>query len=513
MENLWLIGMMGSGKTSVGEGAADARRMPFVDVDGLVEKRAGRSIPDIFRQDGEDAFRRLETAEVLRLAEAGAGRGAGSIIATGGGAVLDERSAAAMRRTGAVVWLDAPPSVLAGRAESGGRPLLGGPGSGGFARTAERLSAILEERRPLYEGAAHYRLDASRPLSETTALAAEHSRTAADSSEILIGRDLPRPLLPRREDRERAVVIAQAPVLATARRAVEEMRSAIPAVLIEVPDREEAKTLAALGMIYERLAQLNLGRHDTIVGVGGGAVTDVAGFAAATWLRGIECVMVPTTLLGAVDASIGGKTGINVLGKNLVGAFWHPARVAVSLDVLSGLPEELVREGLAETVKAGFIADPGLVELLVSGGAAFPGAEAVRRAVAVKAAVVSEDFREAGRRAILNFGHTIGHGIETVCGLPHGYAVSVGMAAAAAVSAARHGFDPGEVIRPLERLGLPTRVEQADRTEIRRFVYRDKKRTAAGLRMVLLRRIGDPVVEQVDDEALDIGLDAVGLAR
>ena len=149
----------------------------------------------------------------------------------------------------------------------------------------------------------------------------------------------------------------------------------------------------------------------------------------------------------------------------------------------------------------------------MAGGAAFPGAEAVRRAAAVKAAVVSEDFREAGRRAILNFGHTIGHGIETVCGLPHGYAVSVGMAAAAAVSAARHGFDPGEVIHPLERLGLPTRVEQADRTEIRRFVYRDKKRTAAGLRMVLLRRLGDPVVEQVDDEALDIGLDAVGLAR
>ena len=514
MENLWLIGMMGSGKTSVGKGAAAARRMPFVDVDGLVEKRAGKSIPDIFRQDGEGAFRRLETAEVRRLAEETAGRGAGRVIATGGGAVLDERSAAAMRRTGAVVWLDAPPAVLAGRAEAGGRPLLGGPGGGGSERAAERLSAIHEERRPLYEGAAHYRLDAARPLAETTARAAEHSRTAAaDSSEILIGRDMPRPLLPRREDRERAVVIAQAPVLAAARRAVEGMRYTTPAVLIEVPDREEAKTLAALGMLYERLAQLNLGRHDTIVGVGGGAVTDAAGFAAATWLRGIESVMVPTTLLGAVDASIGGKTGINVLGKNLVGAFWHPARVAVSLDILFGLPDELVREGLAETVKAGFIADPGLVELLAAGGKAFPGAEAVRRAAAVKAAVVSEDFREAGRRAILNFGHTIGHGIETVCGLPHGYAVSVGMAAAAAVSADRHGFDPDEVIRPLERLGLPTRVEQADRTEIRRFVYRDKKRTAAGLRMVLLRRLGDPVVEQVDDEALDIGLDAIGLAR
>lgn len=515
MENLWLIGMMGAGKTAAGKAAAALRRMPFTDVDGLVEERAGKSILDIFRQDGEDAFRRLEAAEVQRLAAETAARGGGRVIAAGGGAVLDERNTAAMRRTGAVVWLDAPPPVLAGRAEADNRPLLGGPeGQGSAAQAARCLSSILEERRPRYEAAAHWRLDAARPLSEVAALAAEHSRTAADSSEILIGPDLPSPLLPRRAGRERAVVISQKPVLEAARRAVDEVRSETPAVLIEVPDREEAKTLASLGMLYERLAQLNLGRHDTIAGVGGGAVTDLAGFAAATWLRGVECVLVPTTLLGAVDASIGGKTGVNVLGKNLVGAFWRPSRVAVSLGVLADLPDELVREGLAETVKAGFIADPGLVEMLAAGGPAFPGAEAVRRAVAVKAAVVSEDFREAGRRAVLNFGHTIGHGVETVCGLPHGYAVSVGMAAAAAVSARRHGFDPDEVLEPLRRLGLPTRLEQAervDRGEILRLVRRDKKRTAAGLRMVLLRSIGDPVVEQVDEEDLEAGLSAVGV--
>lgn len=515
MENLWLIGMMGSGKTSAGKGAAALRRMPFTDVDALVEERAGKPILDIFRQDGEAAFRRLEAAEVQRLAEETAARGRGRVIAAGGGAVLDDRNTEAMRRTGAVVWLDAPPPVLAGRAEADNRPLLGGPeGGGSAAQAARRLSAILEERRPLYEAAAHWRLDAARPLSEVAALAAEHSRTAAGSSEILIGPGLPSPLLPRRSGRERAVFIAQGPVLAAARRAVDEIRSETPAALIEVPDREEAKTLDTLGMLYERLARLNLGRHDTIAGMGGGAVTDLAGFTAATWLRGVECVLFPTTLLGAVDASIGGKTGVNVLGKNLVGAFWRPSRVAVSLDILAGLPEELVREGLAETVKAGFIADPGLVEMLAAGGPVFPGAEAVRRAVAVKAAVVSEDFREAGRRAVLNFGHTLGHGIETVCGLPHGYAVSVGMAAAAAVSARRRGFDPGEVIGPLQRLGLPTRIEQAeqvDRAEILRLVARDKKRTAAGLRMVLLRSIGDPVVEQVDEEDLQTGLAAVGV--
>ena len=144
-------------------------------------------------------------------------------------------------------------------------------------------------------------------------------------------------------------------------------------------------------------------------------------------------------------------------------------------------------------------------------GSSFPTAEMVRRAVAVKAEVVTEDFRESGRRAILNFGHTIGHGIEVVCGLPHGYAVSVGLVAAAAISAHRYGFEENLVRRLLERLGLPTRAAGADREAVRRLVSRDKKRTAAGLRMVLLRGIGDPVVEQVDDELVDLGLDAIGV--
>ena len=505
MGSLWLVGMMGSGKSTVGRRVAGSSGLPFLDVDHLVEERTGRSVKEVFRQDGEDAFRRLESAEIRRLAAGMVGYGEGTVISTGGGAVLDDRSVEAMRRSGVVLWLDAPPSSLAARVGDE-RPLLAGP------EITSRLGAILESRRRLYEDAAHYRVDADRPASAVVAAASRHARVpVGDSSEVLIGPGLPTRILPASAHREKAVVMAQPGAMLTAGKVAERLDSEADTTLLEVPDREEAKTLETLGTLYGRLADLNVGRHDTIVGVGGGATTDVAGFAAATWLRGIESVLVPTTLLGAVDASIGGKTGINVLGKNLVGAFWHPSRVVISTDVLAGLPEDLLREGSAEAVKAGFIADPRLVDIFMEHGLDFPATEMLRRAVTVKAAVVSGDFREAGNRAILNFGHTIGHAVEVVSALPHGYAVSVGMVAAAAISADRHGFDPGIVLDALHRLGLPTRVEGADRAAVLRLVSRDKKRTSAGLRMVLLRGVGDPVVEPVDRSALDIGLKAVGI--
>ena len=506
MENIWLVGMMGSGKTTTGRRVAESTGVPFLDLDHIVEERAAKPVMEIFRQDGEDAFRQMESVEIRRLAAETVGYGAGRVISTGGGAVLDSRSVEAMRRTGVVVWLDAPPSSLATRVGQA-RPLLD------RSETTSRLSVILDRRRHLYEEAAHYRVDADRPAPAVVADASSYARVpVGDSCEVLIGPGLPGRLLPASAHREKAVVVAQAGAMRIARRVLDRLRSETEATLIEVRDREEAKTLETLGMLYARLADLNLGRNDTIVGVGGGATTDVAGFAAATWLRGVESVLVPTTLLGAVDASIGGKTGINVLGKNLVGAFWHPSRVVISTDVLAALPEELLREGSAEAIKAGFIADPGLVDIFNTHGLSFPPTEMLRRAVTVKAAVVSGDFREAGNRAILNFGHTIGHAVEVVCGLPHGYAVSVGMVAASAISAERHGFDQGVVLDALQRLGLPTRAEEADRTSVLRLVSRDKKRTSAGLRMVLLRQLGDPVVEPVDDDDISLGLSAVGIS-
>ncbi len=502
MGKVWLIGMMGSGKTTAGELAAAARGVAHRDMDRLIEERAGLSIGQIFAAGGEERFRRLEKEEVARLAAAPGE----AVISTGGGAVLDKSNREAMRDSGAVAWLDAPVSVLAGRAQ-GGRPLLEGRDA------ASRLEELLAERRPHYQAAAHYVIDGSGSAEETAARAGECARlTAGESSEVLIGPHLPSPLLPDSEGRRAAAVFYQLSVADWAERVTEDLRGRGLAVAasIALPDRDAAKTVATAGMAYERLAEANLGRRDVIVGVGGGAATDLAGFVAATWLRGVESVLVPTTLLAAVDAAIGGKTGVNVAGKNLVGAFWHPSRVAINLRILEKLPAELLREGAAEAVKAGFIADPALTELFDRRGLKAPLGEVVRRAAAVKTEVVAADFREAGRRAALNFGHTIGHGVEAACGMPHGLAVAVGMAAEAEVSAHRYGFDPQLVRGPLEKLGLPTQAPPVDRDRVLTLISRDKKRTEQGLRMVLLRGIGDPVVEPVGPEEIDLGLAAIG---
>jgi 3-dehydroquinate synthetase len=241
-------------------------------------------------------------------------------------------------------------------------------------------------------------------------------------------------------------------------------------------------------------------------------VTDLAGFVAGTWLRGVEVVHVPTTLLAAVDAAIGGKTGVNLAGKNLVGLFWHPTRVIVDVTTLEALPTSLRREGLAEALKTGLVGDRDLFELLERDGEGASLDEVVKLAAAVKVRVVGEDERETGLRAILNFGHTIGHAVEYSSPLSHGEAVAVGMVAACRISEARLRFQGMErVTAAIEALGLPTRVEGLERARVEDLLRHDKKRDAGGIRMVLLRAPGDPVVEHVAEEEIDLGLEAIGL--
>lgn len=280
-----------------------------------------------------------------------------------------------------------------------------------------------------------------------------------------------------------------------------------------LPDGEEAKTLAVAAGVYEWLAGLGLTRDDTVLAVGGGALTDLAGFVAATFLRGVEAVYVPTTLLGAVDAAIGGKTAVNLGAKNLVGAFRHPARVVIDADVLDALPESLRREGAAEALKAGLVGDPNLVALYERDGLEADPLEVVRRAVAVKAAIVGRDFREQGERAYLNYGHTIGHAVEAATGVSHGSAVAVGMVAAGRAAALVAGFPEEERQREvIARLGLPVAGRGAGRGEVQRLLGLDKKRDAAGLRMVLLERVGRPRLEHVAAATVEAALAAVGIS-
>lgn len=333
-----------------------------------------------------------------------------------------------------------------------------------------------------------------------------------DLSEILVGRDnLATALLPERPDREQVAVLSQPGAAEVAGRVVDGM-AGVGIHTTTLPDRDDAKTLATAEHIYEWLAEVDIGRHDTIVGVGGGAATDLAGFVAATYLRGVEAVYVPTTLLGAVDAAIGGKTGINLGGKNLVGVFAHPRRVVVDLDVLDALPDDLRREGMAEAVKTGLIGDPALFSHIESKGLQASLDVVVPRAIAVKVAVVNDDFREAGRRAILNYGHTIGHAVELAAGWPHGDAVAVGMVAAGHIGEELERFDAASrQQRVIDRLGLPVRAENIDSQTVRELLARDKKRDRSGMRMVLLRTIGDPVVRPVPAGEIQRGLASIGI--
>ncbi len=339
----------------------------------------------------------------------------------------------------------------------------------------------------------------------------------AGATVVLVGRGLldAATVLGERPSRARVAVLAQPGVPA---RLAEDLargfrREGVAAGVQVLPDGEAAKTVAVAESIYGWLAALKLTRGDTVLGVGGGALTDLAGFVAATFLRGVESIYVPTTLLGAVDAAIGGKTGVNLGAKNLVGAFHHPARVVIDADLLDGLPAALRREGSAEALKAGLVGDPALVALYERDGLEADPAEVVLRAIRVKAGVVGRDFREQGERAYLNYGHTIGHAIEVAAGLSHGEAVAVGMVAAGRAAALAAGF--GEEDRQREviaRLGLPVAAPGAGLEEVRGLLQLDKKRDAKGLRMVLLEGVGRPRLDHVGAATVEAALAAVGIS-
>jgi len=282
----------------------------------------------------------------------------------------------------------------------------------------------------------------------------------------------------------------------------------------QVPPGEAAKEITVAAALWSRLAAHRLTRSDVIVGVGGGATTDLAGFAAATWLRGVRLVLVPTTLLAMADAAIGGKTAVNIpAGKNLVGVFHPPAGVLADLAVLESLPASEYVSGLAEVIKAGFISDPVILDLVEAdpAGAVVPhgqhARELVERAVRMKADVVSADLREAGRREILNYGHTLGHAIERVEGfrIRHGEAVAIGMVYAAELSrlAGHLGSEGTERHRRvLTSVGLPTNYLPHRWPELREAMAVDKKSRAARLRFVVLDEPGRPVI--LDNPAEDL---------
>jgi 3-dehydroquinate synthase len=322
---------------------------------------------------------------------------------------------------------------------------------------------------------------------------------------VLIGRDLSDELDRLLSDRHRVAILHQ-PVLAETAEAIRNHLAGkgVDAHRIEIPDAEAGKDLPVVGFIWEVLGRIGIGRKDALVSLGGGAATDVAGFAAATWLRGVSIVHVPTTLLAMVDAAVGGKTGINTdAGKNLVGAFHQPLAVVADLVTLETLPHNEIVAGMAEVVKAGFIADPVILDLIEADpqaaldpkGDVLP--ELVVRAIRVKAEVVAADEKESELREILNYGHTLGHAIERREHYQwrHGAAVSVGLVFAAELARLAGRLDDATAERHrtiLESIGLPVSYDADALPQLLEYMAGDKKTRAGVLRFVVLDGLGKP---------------------
>jgi len=439
-----LVGFMGAGKTTLGEEVARRIGLPFRDLDREVEVALGTSIGEFFAAEGEEAFRAREAdATVAALRDPRP-----AVLALGGGAITLEPVRDALRERALTVLVDVDPETAWQRVEGSGRPL---------ARERTAFLALYEQRAPLYREVA----DAVARDADDVVLAAAAvhvERGALRRLGSLVPGEGPVALV---SDAHVAGIHGMDAQLALAPRLAETH---------ELPSGEEAKTLAALDRLWQAL---RLDRRGTIVALGGGCTTDAAGFAAATYLRGIAWVPVPTSLVAQVDAAIGGKTAVDLpQGKNLVGAFHWPARTVIDPALLETLPEAQRREGLAEVVKTGLLAGEPLWEL--------PDDELVRRCAAFKAAVCLRDPRDEGERKILNLGHTFAHALEAAAGyegVTHGQAVALGLLAALRLS----GRDTGpveEILRP-----KPVRV---DRERAWRAMHRDKKAVGGELRLVLL---------------------------
>lgn len=494
--NLYVAGMPGSGKSSVGRAVAARLGRPFVDTDELIASAAGRDIPTIFRQEGEAGFRARERAALAEVCAR-----SGLVVALGGGAVADPANLARLRGSGITVALWASPEVLLQRARAGGRPLLD------VADPLARLRELLREREPSYRQAELQLDTTSLPLDQVVEavlrlIAAE--RVPAPGYDVLAGSGLlPAlgPVVAALGPGRRALVVADAAVAATHARAVlESLGSAgFRAGLAEVPSGEASKSLAQAERLYDAALDAGLDRQGWVVAVGGGVVGDLAGFVAATLLRGVAFVPVPTTLLAQVDASVGGKVAVNLpRGKNLVGAFHRPRVVVADSATLATLPEGELRSGLAEVVKHGVLAGAAYYRLVRDRAQALLGREAsalsevVAGSVRIKAAVVAADEREeTGARMALNLGHTLAHAVETVAGYGtwrHGEAVAVGLCAAGRLALRRGLWNAGEEAQMeqlLARFGLPTRLDGLPADALLAAMRVDKKSAAGRLRWIL----------------------------
>jgi 3-dehydroquinate synthase len=531
-----LVGLPGSGKSAVGRRLAHRHGATFVDLDDAIEKAAGRTIPEIFAERGEAAFRALERQAVDGLGPADRSARVRTVVATGGGAVVDPRNRWALYRGRVAVWLDVRPEVLAQRLRRSPnvRPLMVGRDPMGairdLARDRDRFYSAAERLNGVAELASIVeRIDELVGRAAGKAGPTVLLRGRSLGGDLVIGEGIAAATIAdtlRGLRARRAILVSEPGAWAAAGEAIGAALAddGWPVERILLPQGEAAKRMAVVEAAASELARLRAERGEPLVAIGGGALGDAAGFLAASWLRGVPFVQVPTTLVAQIDSSIGGKTGVDLPeGKNLVGAFHPPAAVVIDIALTRSLPERQRRAALGEAVKMAALGDERLFVLLERDGqsiargddAAFTSgavAELVERTAWAKVAVVDVDEKEQGAadgRITLNLGHSLGHAVEAAGGfgdLLHGEAVAHGLRGAVRIGR-ELGVTPADRAERIERLlttlGLATDRLPYPLGTVLGALAADKKHSAGALRWVLPTADGSVIRSDVPAEVVE----------
>jgi shikimate kinase / 3-dehydroquinate synthase len=503
---LFMYGPPASGKSTIAKALSEALNLPYWDLDSEIENYSGMRIPEIFALEGEEGFRQLEK----RILDLILGKVRG-VVALGGGALLDPENRARVESSGMVICLSAPAEKLAERLKSQElvRPLLEEESVGNDALPAQ-LEQLLD-RRAAHYSSFPFQLDTAHKSPQSAAwevqirLGIFHVKGMGrgydvrvrpgglgNLGEALFSRELMGPIVLVSDETVGELYASQVQASLQS--------SGYACHCVFIPPGEAQKSMETVSSLWKSFLEAGLERGSTVIALGGGVIGDLTGFAAATFLRGVPWVIIPTTLLSMADASLGGKTGVDLpRGKNLVGAFHPPHLVLTDPNTLSTLPEPELRAGLAEVVKAAIIGDPLLFEHCSRGWEAVSQDwnEVVRRAMAVKIEVVQKDPFEQDLRATLNLGHTIGHALEAASDytLRHGEAISMGLVTEARISERIGLAEPGladAISGTLTGLGLPVDwPKHLSREDTLRAMGVDKKRAGGSVLFSLPVRIGD----------------------
>jgi len=514
-KNIILTGFMATGKTSVGRTLASQLGYDFVDTDQLIESRIGMTIAEFFQEKGETAFRQMESDLARELADRN-----GLVISTGGRFMLDGDNATTLGKSGRVFCLVATPEEILERAESDShvRPLLQVP------NPLEHIVELLQQRKKGYGKFPQFVTSEKSPENVAEDLAGIIAggpdvrlpiTSPGDRYEFIVGGGF-LPFISQLAGIDGPIAIITddtvGPLYAQSCGSVD--------VVVTIPPGRKNKTLATAQSICEQLIDADFDRSGTIIALGGTVISELAGFIAATYMRGVDCVQCPTSLLAMVDTSIGGKTGVDLpQGKNLIGAFKQPKTVIADIATLHSLPPRAFASGMAEVIKHSLIADSDLLQKVEAGNWIQTAGEVeqqasqlqalVAQAIQVKINIVQEDPYDHGRRAVLNFGHTFANAIERLShhSISHGEAVAMGIVASSHLSV-QLGYCPEELLERIQAVlrsaGLPTRIP-ADLApdQLLLAMGSDKKKKAGKLHYVLLKNIGDVfVTDQVPEDAV-----------